>query len=135
MTTYVSARNAIVGVLHPAFTAAYPTIPIYYENAQEIDMDAAPDVIVIVSVDFTDNLRLDIDPAPHTEVFGEVSLRIYTRVGRGVSDHLTLFGYLSGLLSHQVISGVTMGTAFPDRKETAAGWLMTDLVVPFSFFA
>ena len=134
MTTYVTARNALVGHLHTTFTTAYPAVPVFYENTVEIDMDAQPDMFLVVAIDFLDNQRLDIHADPNTEVFGEMSLRIFTRAGLGVSGHLALFDYLTNLMGHQTLSGVTTLTPFPDKKSSVVGWMMTDLVVPFRFF-
>lgn len=132
--SYVAARNALVSHMHTPFVTAYPTVPIFYENAQELNMDEQPNMVVLVSVDFLDNERLDIHPVPNTQVYGEVTIRIFTRVGIGVAGHLDLFDYFTTLMSHKLISGITTETAAPDRKETVAGWMITDLAVPFSYF-
>ena len=134
MTTYVQARNAIVGYLNPAFTTAKPTIPIYYENTTQIDLDSVGNLFVKVDIDFTDALRLDIDPTPHCETHGEIVLMVLSKEGTGVSGALALYDYLDTLLRHQSLSGVTLMTPFPGRKDLKDGWLVMEMIVPFSFY-
>ena len=134
MTTYVQARTNIVGYLNLAFTTAYPTIPIFYENTTQVDLAAQPDMFVIVELNFVDTDRLVIDPTPLCESVGELAVRIFARDGTGLATTLSMTDYLHTLMSHQQLSGVTMKTAFIGRKSVEVGWMITDLIVPYSFY-
>ena len=132
--TYVEARNAIVAYFNPKWVAAYPTVPVFYENTVQIDLDSVGDIFLTVSVDFTDSLRMGVDAAPGTETFGDVTLRLFTKEGAGTLRTLQIFDWLTATMKYREISGVTLGCPDPGPKVSKTGWLSSDLYVPFSFF-
>ena len=134
MTTYVEARNAIVAYFNPKWVAAYPTIPVFYENTVQIDLDSVGDIFLTVSIDFTDSLRMGVDAAPGTETFGDVTLRLFTKEGTGTLRTLQVFDWLTATMKYKDLAGVTLGCPDPGPKVSKTGWLSSDLYVPFSFF-
>lgn len=134
MTTYVQAREALVTHLNTSFTATYPSIPMFYENTTQVNLDAVGNAFVAVSINFTDAMRLNIDSNPKCRSNGELSVRIFAKEGQGVTTSLGLIDYLTDLMKFQELSGVTTETPFPGKKEQKDGWLYTDLIVPFFFY-
>lgn len=134
MTTYVQARDAIVGWLHPAWTSAYPTIPVFYENTTQIALDTVGFSFLTVAVDFQDAIRQGIDSTPETRMFGEVTLRLFIKEGQGTRTTLAIQDYLTALMKYRELAGVTLDTVSPGKKQSRDGWSSYDLLVSFSFF-
>lgn len=134
MTTIVSARNTIASYIATKFATDKSSVKIFFENTEEIDLDAQGDMFVLCVIDFTDINRLNIDSVPMTRSFGEVIIRVFTREGLGVKDHLGMFDYVISILSHASLTGVTFETASPGPKQKDRGWLMADVLIPFYFF-
>lgn len=134
MTSLATIRNTIAAHVATSFATDRPTTVVYFENTKEIDLDLEGDSFVLVIIDFTDIERLNIDSAPMTQCFGEVIVRVFTREGLGVKDHLGLFDYVISILSHASLTGLTLETATPGPKQKSDGWMMTDILVPFHFF-
>ena len=134
MTTYVQAREAIVAHLHPAWVAAYPNIPIFYEGTVSVDLDSVGDSFLAVSIDFQDSMRLDIDAAPMSKTWGVVTLRHFAKEGTGTKETLKRFDWLTNLMKYKDLSGVTLDCPRPGKKVSRDGWGSADLVVPFSFW-
>lgn len=135
MTTYVEARDALVTYLHTAWTTAYPTVPIYYEDTVAIALDLIPNgEFVTVSIAFTDNIRQDIDAAPISRTYGEVTVRVFSKAGGGVRRTLSLFDYLTALLKYRTLSGVTLESPVAGKSQSRDGWSSRDLSTDFYFF-
>lgn len=134
MTTYVEARDAIVGYLNPAWVAAYPSIPLFYENTTQIDLDSVGTIFMSVAVNFTDAMRQDIDPSPISKVWGEVTLKLFVKKGQGTRVTLAMQDFLTGLMKYRQVSGVTLEMPTPGKKESKDGWSSLDLNVPFFFY-
>ena len=135
MTTYVAAREAIVAHLHPAWVAAYPNVPIFYENTLAVDLDAVPGgMFLMVSIPFSDSVRQGIDATPMSRVWGEVNLRLFSKDGMGVRSTLQVFDFLTSVLAYRKLSGVTLDAVVPGRNQTRDGWVSRDVNAGFSFF-
>lgn len=132
--TYVEARNAIVSYFNPKWLTQYPSIPVFYENTVQIDLDTVGDIFLTVSIDFTDSQRLDIDAAPASETFGDVTLRLFTKEGTGTLKTLQVFDWLTATMKYRDLGGVTLGCPDPGPKVSKTGWLSSDLYVSFSFY-
>ncbi len=134
MTTYVAARDAIVNYLNPAWTGAYPGIPIFYENTIQIDLDKVGDTFLSVSIDFQDSIREGVDASPISKTWGEITLRLFTKEGLGTRTTLQMYDYLTTLMKYRLLSGVTLDCPTPGKKIAKDGWASADLNVPFSFW-
>ena len=134
MTTHVQARDTIVSLIQPNWTATYPNVPIYYEDTTAISLDLLGTHFLLVSINFTDAIRQDIDPSPTTRLYGEISLRLFSKEGSGVRTTLGFMDYLASLLKYRLLNGVTLGVAMPGKRVSRDGWTSTDLNVEFSFW-
>jgi len=134
MTTEVQARDAIVAYFHPAWTTAYPAVPVYYENTVKIDLDTVGSAFLSVSIDFNDSVREGIDPSPITGSYGEVTFRLFAKEGVGVRDTLGRQNYIRELMKYRDLSGVALDCPRPGRKQARDGWTSSDLIVPFQFW-
>lgn len=136
-TTYVAARDALVGHLNAGWLAGYPSVPIFYENTAQIDLDTVGNTFLAVAVDFHDAVQadMDLDPYPGEEVFGEVNLRLFAKGGMGTRNTLAMFDFLTALMRQKRLSGVTTLSPAPGRKQSRDGWVSFDLNVPFRFYS
>lgn len=134
MTTYVEARDAIVAYFNPAWAMAYPTVPVFYENTTQIDLDKVGAGFVTATIDFTDSARQDIDPAPISKTWGEVILRLFVKEGRGIRNTLSMQDTLTGLMKYRKLGGVTLECPAPGMRIDKDGWKSYDLNVPFYFY-
>ena len=134
MTTEVQARDAIVAYFHPAWTTAYPSVPVYYENTVKIDLDTVGNAFLSVSIDFNDSVREGIDSSPITGSYGEVTFRLFAKDGVGVRDTLARQNYIRELMKYRDLSGVALDCPRPGRKQAKDGWASSDLIVPLQFW-
>lgn len=130
---YVGARTAIVSYLSPALALAYPAMPVFYENTTKIDLTKAADLFLIVDISFDAAKQVTIEASPVTRVLGSIVLRVVVKEGKGTVQSLTLFDYLTDLMKHKNLGGLTLKTPKPGKKATPAGWASYDLFVPFQF--
>ncbi len=131
MTTYVQARDALVGKVNTALSTDYPTLKVFWENAVVPDVNTVGDMFVQIEVNFQD--EFDTTLAPDTMATGEVNFRVHCREGTGTRAAASLFDYLRNLMKFQIVSGVTLYTPRPGRKDSKNGWAYLDLNAPFSF--
>lgn len=134
MTTTVEARDAIVSYFNPAWQTAFPTVPAFYENTTQIDLDSVGASFITVTVMFTDSKQQDIDPAPITRTWGEVLLRLFVREGAGIRNTLAMQDTLVGLMKYRKLGGVTIECPTFGRPQDRDGWKSKDIRVPFFFF-
>lgn len=132
MTTYVEARDALVTHLNTGF-ATYPTMPVFWENTKQVDLASVVSPFVRVEINFTDCVDLTMNDIPIDEDTGEVSISILYKEGEGTRAGLALWDFLKPYMKHKSLSGVKTYTPHPGRKQESAGWVLTELVVPFSF--
>ena len=134
MTTYVDARTAIVGYMHPAISTGFPTTKVFYENTVQVDLDTVGSSFIQVSVDFQDAVREGVDAMPYSKTYGVLTLRIFSKEGQGTKETLQMFDWLTSLLKYRILSGVTLDCPRPGKKVSRDGWSSADLIVDFSFW-
>lgn len=134
MTTYVQARDTLVGVIDSAWVTDHPGVDIFYENTVRVDVNTVSPLFVKVDLNFNDASQYDIDLIdPSHDVIGELSLTIMVKEGTGVRAKLTMMDYLTGMYKLKVMGGVQTMVPTPGRKTARDGWAGEEIVVPFSF--
>ena len=133
-TTYVQARDAIIGYFHPAITAAYPSAKVFYENTVSVDLDSVGSSFIQASIDFQDSLRQGVDASPYSRTYGVFTLRVFQKEGQGTKESLQMFDWLTAALKYRKLGEVELECPRPDKKVSRDGWQSFDLVVEFSFF-
>jgi hypothetical protein len=132
--TYVEARDVIVAYFNAAWVTTFPSVPVFYENTTQVDMDKVGPTFLSVSVDFEDARRLDIDPDPHTESFGSMGMRLFVKEGAGVRGVLAMQDALNSIMKYRRMGDLTLEVPVPGRKIQKDGWVSYDLTAPFRFF-
>ena len=134
MTTYVEARDTIVAYLDPAWAAAYPSVPKFYENTTSVQRDKIDHLFLAVDIEFEDSFRQGIDADPVTASYGAIHLCLFAKKGEGTRTTLAMFDFLTNLLKYRKLSGVTLDCPTPGNKTDKDGWVSMALEVPFSFW-
>lgn len=134
MTTHTQARDALVEYLHTNWPTAYPTLPVFYENQDTVDLDTVGDAFLKAEVAFVKSEQASIELNPMTRTDGHFIISIYARQGTGTRTGMTYFDYLFGLFKHQNLSGVQVGTPTPGHRESHDGWHLQEISIPFWFY-
>lgn len=140
MTGYTAVRAALVKHINDNFPTDKPAIPIFYENSTTINLDATPGVFVRIVVDFNDALQSDIDLdeiggiKPGQQVFGDLSVFIGAKSGKGMVAIFDLADYFNNLLAFEAFPQVQVGVPQIRRTLGAQGWTVVEQVFPFQFF-
>lgn len=133
MTTYVEARDALVDFINTDLTASYPTVPVFYENTVQVDLNTVGDQFLRVSIDFITAKQATIEFSPQQRVLGELTFQMLCKEGSGTRTTLAFYDHVFGTLANRMIGGVTLRTPVPGKKEIKSGWASFTLAVPFTF--
>lgn len=125
------ARDAVVTAVQMALTTYLPALPVYYENADNVPVDAVGDAFLRVAVDFLGAKQASIESVPLTRYTGEVSLWHFQKEGTGTKTMLARVETLNGELRHRTLSGLQLAVPYPGRKVNKDGWLSQEWLVPF----
>lgn len=128
--TYEQIRNALVGQL-AGFYTAWPAVPVYFENIEEIDLANAPPVFVKFRVKFTVSQQANISPVPFSRQYGRVQAICFVKENNGTVPALRVLQTLTDLFQFQTLGGTHLGAATPGEGVQQAGWDATDWFVPF----
>lgn len=133
MTTLVQARDSLVSHLANHLAVDYPTLPVFYENTTQVDVNTVSSPFLRVQIDFLSARQVSIEWTPQHRTLGELLFSVACKEGHGTREALTLFDYLADLVAFRTVGGVTLGTPTPGKKRPLAGWVTYELYVPFIF--
>ena len=134
MTTLVQARDAIVTHIHTTLQTYLPTLPVFYENTVEVDVNTVGDQFVRVSVDFDHTFLATFSSDLIDRVVGTITFQIFTKEGKGTRSTLAIMDTLNAQMRHRLLGATTTGSCTEGRKESNSGWTSTELLVPFEYF-
>lgn len=129
--TFVSIRDALVSVVNAGWTATYPTIPVFYENATSVDLDDVGAAFLRCTVRFVSGDQASLGEAPLTRIRGAVDLRAFIKVEAGTRTALGYMDYLKDLLKYKDFSGVRTGAPNPPTPQAIKNWYSLGISVPF----
>lgn len=125
------ARDAMVAAVAAAVAANYPTMKVFYENADTVPIDTVGDFFMRVAVDFNGARQATVEASPRTRVVGELCLTHMAKDGSGTKTLLARADTLNAALQHVNLSGVQLATPYPGRKESHSGWFSQEWCIPF----
>lgn len=129
----VSIRDALVQAIHADFIAAYPSIPIVYDNAA-FDRNSPPPTWVEYEVAFLGGDPIGMAQNPRTRLAGFVYVTVWTRAGTGSRASLAIGDWFATKLAYKSFSGVMVQAAEPgDEGAPPSGWFTR--LVKFYFYA
>ncbi len=127
------ARDALAAAVSTACTSTMPTLPVFYENADNVPIDTVADAFLRVGFDFTGAGQASMEASPVTRYTGELSLTHLQREGSGTKSLLARVEALNAELRHRTLSGLQLAVPRPGRKDSRDGWYSQEWVVPFWF--
>lgn len=123
-------NDAIRAFVDGPFVAAYPTVPIVYENAG-FDWNNPPPLFVTLEVLFQDGRQIGMAYAPKTRLHGCVYLSVYARQGSGSRASLGLLDWFASLLGYQQIGAAQLQAPSPNGTSEHKDWFCQELKFDF----
>lgn len=134
MTTFVEARDSIVSLIHTALQNNHPTLPIFWENTLEVDLNAVGNLFVRIELDFDDAMQMTINDIPEHQTFGTVYFTVFMKEGTGTRESLILMQSFTDVVKYQMTPTFVFTTPRPGKKDGPRdGWISQELVAPFWF--
>jgi hypothetical protein len=128
------ARDTLATAVSAALAATLPTLPVFYENADNPNLSSVGDAFLRVEFDFDNATQASMETRPLTRVDGEIGLWHFQKEGTGTKAMLARIDTLNDGLRHLTLSTLQLTTPRPDRKEDHDGWISQRWVIPFWFF-
>lgn len=132
MTTLTEARDSIVTALEGAWPAAYPSVPVFYDNASVNDHDNKSEFLGC-AIEFDDSNQANIGPSPLLRTYGMITLTLGVKAASGSRTSLQRADFLINLFRFSKKGGVVCKAPHPLPPSTVNGWFLTEIVVPFHF--
>jgi hypothetical protein len=123
-------RDSIVGLVSSAYPAAYPAVPIYYDN-QQIDLNNQGAQFCTFEIEFYAGTQIGAQVDPRTRVAGYVYVTMHTRDGQGSRTGLGILDWFSTTLGYKSPGTVRLQAPEPAGSDTVSGWYVQELKVPF----
>lgn len=122
-------RDTIVSFV--AANWGHPTIPLFYENTEEVDLQNMGDYFLKVEINFTGASQANIGDSPFQREYGELVVTVFARQTLGVRAVLVYLGELSSSIRFRNLGGVHMQEAAAGNETSRDGWFSMDMTVPF----
>lgn len=126
----LSINDSIRAFVNAPFVAAYPAVPIVYENAG-FDWNNPPPLFVTLEVLFLDGEQIGMAFSPKTRMRGTVYLNVYARQGTGSRASLGILDWFSTLLGYQQIGLAQMQAPMPNGTSPHKDWFCQELKFDF----
>lgn len=123
-------RDAVVGYLNPLYVAAYPSIPIVYDNGP-FDWNNPPETFVEVELEFYGGEQVGMAASPRRRISGYLYVCVRTREGRGSREALQLIDWFSNTLKFARVGTVVFREPEPEPSDGPPGWYFLHVKVPF----
>lgn len=116
--------------LQPLFQAAYPSIPIVFDNSP-FDWNKTPDLFVEVELEFFGGSQVGISSNPKRRVSGYLYFTVYARAGTGTRESLRMVDWFNDAMKFSTIGGCQWEVPEPDPSEPSRGYYLTPTKVSF----
>lgn len=123
-------RDALVAFIDPLFKAAYPTIPVVYDNGP-FDWNSPPQTFVEVETKFYAGEQVNMSANPKRRLMGYVYVCVRTRRGIGTREATQIIDWFSETLKFARVGTVTLEAPEPDEPAETQAWYLQDLKVAF----
>lgn len=133
--TYDEARQALTDRFNDAFIAAFPTIPVEYDNRETVDVEAQVSIGPFVEffVRFHEGQQMTMGQQPLERVLGDVIFIVNAPLGTGTAKTNELHQWAHTQLSRQQLGDLVTQTASPGKVSEALGYRSAPLLIPFWF--
>lgn len=127
--TLVQIRDTIVAQLESVITSM--GIPVFYENAVEIDLTNVGDYFLECEINFDGADQATIDPAPIQRNYGTLVVTMSARQTKGKRQLLSYADTVSEGFRFKHLGGVQMQAASVGSERLMPGWYSMELRIPF----
>jgi hypothetical protein len=125
-----TVRDSIVTAVNAVYPAAYPAVPIVYDNAP-FDWNNPPERFVEFEIKFYDGQQIGAAAAPKTRLAGMVYVSVYSRMGTGSRVSLQALDWFQGLLEYSRAGAAQFQGWKPDGTSERKDWFISQGKVPF----
>lgn len=114
-------REALIGLVNAAYVAAYPTVPIVYDNTT-FDRNSPPQTWVEFEIKFMGGDQVGMSWSPKTRVHGFVYVTVWSREGAGTKSSLLMCDWFSAQLAYQSPTPICLQAAEPVSPSSPTGF-------------
>lgn len=127
----LEVRDAIVGAVDTPFRAAFPNVPVIYDNGP-FNYNNPPDEYVECEVVFYAGQQVGMSSTPQTRLRGYAYISVHRRAGLGVRASLGVLDWFSASLGYANLGRLQMQAPDPDGNATPPGWHVEKLKIGFT---
>jgi hypothetical protein len=124
-----------VTAINTLLSSSHPSLPVFYENVLEVDASAIGTQYLQVSIDFDNAEMATVEASPSDRIGGMIVFRHVVKQGAGTRITNSLFDSLNAGMRHRILSGVRTLTPTFGKKREVAGWMGSELYVPFEYYS
>lgn len=125
-------RQSIVTYLDADWNAAFPTVPMVYDN-QPFDWNNAPTNFVTLELQFYHAEQVNLGRSPMTRWNGYAYFGAYTKEGLGSVVLLQQLDWLAAKFKYATIDGIQFKAPSPDGTGAPKGFFGEHLKIPLFF--
>lgn len=126
----MQVREALIALVNADYVAAYPLIPIVYDN-KSFDRNNAPVQWVEYEVKFAGADQVGMSVDPKTRTHGFLYVTVWTKEGEGWRTTGDLLGWFSDKLKYRSTNGVNLQAAELVSDKPPAGWFCEQIKLYF----
>lgn len=123
-------RESLVTLVNDAYVAAYPSIPIVYDN-QPFDRNSPPMLWVEFEIKFAGGKQAGMSASPRTRISGWVYVTVWAKDGLGTKTSLSILDWFSQQTGYARPLGVTLEAPQPEFVSSPPGWHCEQLKLHF----
>ncbi len=129
--SHADIRESLISAVNADFVAAYPNVPIVYDNAP-FDRNKLPDAWVEYEIKFSGSEQIGASISPKTRIHGFVYATAWVREGTGSKRALSMIDWFAVRLGYLVVDGIQLQAAEPvGNTGVPKGWYMECLKLYF----
>lgn len=121
--TQANIRASVIGAVNAAYVAAYPLVPIVYDNAA-FDRNSPPAMWVEFEIKFAGGDQVGMSLIPRTRVHGFVYVSVWAREGTGSKASLQMLDWFAGQVGYASVGGVFLQAPEPVSGKGPPGWYL-----------
>lgn len=133
--TQDEARQAIVAHMEAAFPAAFPGVPVEYENRDTVDPEAQSKIgpYLEVGIDVLDGEQITMSDPALERYYGMLTVTVNVPRGSGVAKQNELVEWVLARFGREDLTGVRFKTGRPGKAWDKQGFHKKPVFVPFWF--
>ncbi len=116
-----STREALISLVNAAYVAAYPLVPIVYDNVA-FDRNTPPDAWVEFNIEFTGGNQVGMSADPKTRLHGFVYVSVWCREGKGWKTASLMRDWFASQMKYKSSGGVNLQAPEPVGGKGPTGW-------------